>query len=262
MSSIESPVVLVGVGEMGGVFAKAVLKIGYAVVPVIRSTSISEVAERVTDPELVLITVGEDDLDDVLQSLPITWKNRVGLIQNELLPRDWQRHGIADPTIAVIWFEKKPGTDAKVIIPSPISGPKAGLLVDALSAADVASTMVPDGQIVDELIAKNLYILVANIAGLRTGGTVSQLWSDHEPLAREVGDEVLDIQEYLVGARIDREKTYRRMLEAFAGDPDHGTMGRSAPRRLIRALGHARDADLSVPTLEEIANANDIPWKL
>jgi ketopantoate reductase len=258
MTTSTPPVVLVGVGEMGGVFAKALLKKGHTVIPVIRSTSVEDLAGSEPEPTLVLVTVGEDDLDGVLSSLPASWKNRVALIQNELLPRDWQRHGISDPTIAAVWFEKKPGIDTNVLIPTPIGGPHADLLVDALSGSGIDATAVTPDQMVEELIAKNLYILVANIAGLQTGGTVSQLWSEHEDLARAVGDEVLEIQEYLVGRAVERDEAYERMLVAFAGDPDHGTTGRSAPRRLARALGHARDAGVEVPTLTAIARTHNI----
>ncbi len=258
MTLPTNPVVLVGVGEMGGVFAKALLRAGHTVVPVTRERSIPDTAELVHDPELVLVTVGEDDLDSVLHEMPAAWRSSVGLIQNELLPRDWNRHAISDPTIAVVWFEKKPGIDTKAIIPTPVAGPGAPLLVTALEAIGVAATITSSEQIVDELVAKNLYILVANIAGLETGGTVAELWDGHRDLATAVGDEVLAIQDYLVGSPVDHEAAYHKMIEAFEGDPDHGTTGRSAPKRLARALAHAADADIDVPTLERIARAHDV----
>ncbi len=258
MDAYDSPVVLFGVGEMGGVFAKAFLKGGRPVVPVTRSMSADSVASELPDPELVLVTVGEDDLDAVLASMPDPWRDRVGLIQNELLPRDWHRHGIDNPTVAVVWFEKKPGIDTNVIIPTPVCGPKADFVVDSLIGAGIAAIAVTDDQLVEALIAKNLYILVANIAGLETGGTVSELWTGHESLARSVGDEVLAIQEYLVGGPIDAAGAYATMVAAFEADPDHGTTGRSAPRRLARALRHAGEAGLDVPTLAGIARAHGV----
>ncbi len=258
MTNTTPPVVLVGVGEMGGVFAKALLGAGHTVVPVTRSVSISDVAAQVPDPLLVLVTVGEADLTSVLASMPDVWRDRVGLIQNELLPRDWIAHDIADPTVAVVWFEKKPGMDIKVIIPSPIAGPRAELLATALDGAGIATTVVTPDEIVHELVVKNLYILVANIAGLETGGTVSELWGTSEDLARQVGAEVLEIQEYLVGSPIDSEATYAGMVAAFEGDPNHGTTGRSAPMRLTRALAHASDAGIPAEKLGEIARANGI----
>ncbi|KAA3641118.1 MAG: hypothetical protein DWP92_01765 [Armatimonadetes bacterium] len=258
MNEPHAPVVLIGVGEMGGVFARALLKAGHTVVPVTRSTPVAEVAARIPEPMLVLITVGEDDLSGVLESLPTEWKEHVVLIQNELLPRDWVRHGITDPTVGVIWFEKKKGSDTKVIVSSPFAGPKAQPLVDALIADQIDAHVVGSDEIIDELVAKNLYILVANIAGLETGGSVGDLWDSHEDLARKVGTDVLAIQEYLVGSEVDADAAYRSMVAAFDADPEHGTTGRSAPRRLQRALSHASDAGIEVATLTDIARAHDL----
>jgi hypothetical protein len=258
MKHSAAPVVLIGVGEMGGVFAKALLKEGHTVVPVTRSTSTDLVASQAPEPFMVLVTVGEADLPHVLANLPEPWANRVVLVQNELLPRDWEIHGVHDPTVAVVWFEKKRGTETKVIIPTPVAGPMASVLVKALNGSQIAATHIETDDIVDELIIKNLYILVANIAGLVTGGTVGELWANHEKLAREVGTEVLAIQEYLVGRSIDSAKMYHGMLEAFGADPDHGTTGRSAPLRLGRAIAHAAEANIAVPKLIELSQAGGV----
>jgi hypothetical protein len=175
------------------------------------------------------------------------------LIQNELLPRDWAEHGIERPTVASVWFEKKPGKPVKVIIPTPVAGPNAELVVDALAAIDIAASAISDAGLIDALVAKNLYILTANIAGLRTGGTVSELWSEHRKLAEPVAAEVLDIQEYLVGAPIDGESAVAGMVAAIEADPDHGATGRSAPSRLERARRHAAAAGINTPTLDAVA---------
>lgn len=240
---------------MGGVFARAFLSAGHPVFPVTRGQSMAEVAAIVPDPALALITVGEDDLDGVLASLPSVWRGRVGLIQNELLPRDWSAHGVQDPTVASVWFEKKPGMPVNVIVPTPVAGPGAGLVVDALSSIGIAAVAIAGTELVDALVAKNLYILTANIAGLRSGGTVSDVWQNRS-LAQSVGSEVLDIQEYLVGAPIDREKAVAGMVASFEADPDHGATGRSAPRRLERALRHAQEGGIETPALQAIANDN------
>jgi hypothetical protein len=248
----RSPVALVGVGEMGGVFAKALLKLGHPVHPVLRSTGQAGVAAEVPDPALALVTVGENDLAPVLADLPEPWRRRAGLIQNELLPRDWLAAGVVDPTVAVVWFEKKPGRDVKVIIPTPIGGPAAALLVDALATVAIPAVRVDGAGLEWELVRKNLYILTANIAGLVSGGTVMDLWDNHRDLAERVAAEVLDIQEWLVGSPLDRTALVAAMVEAFAADPDHGATGRSAPSRLERALEHAAAASIEVPTLRSI----------
>ncbi|MFV9672260.1 MAG: hypothetical protein ACNYZH_03455 [Acidimicrobiia bacterium] len=249
---MKQPITLIGVGEMGAVFSHALLRSGHPVFPILRSTSVMEAARVIPEPALALVTVGEDDLHESLGHLPEDWRSQAGLIQNELLPRDWQRHEIASPTVAVVWFEKKQGRATKVLIPTPIAGPRAVLLVDALDSIGIPAEPISDDDLVDELVAKNLYILTANIAGLRTGGTVSELWDDHRPFASAVVSEILQIQEWLVGAPVDPDRAIEGMVRAIEGDPGHGTTGRSAPRRLERAIDHARSAGIEIPTLMEI----------
>lgn len=249
---MHRPIALVGVGEVGAVFSHALLRTGNPVFPILRHNPLAEASHAVPDPELTLVTVGEDDLHSLLAEMPDRWRSRVGLIQNELLPRDWERHGIESPTVAVVWFEKKPGHATRVLIPTPIAGPRADLLVEALSSIGIPAHRIPNEDLVAALVAKNLYILTANIAGLRTGGTVKELWNQHRSLADTVVSEILDIQEWLVGAPLDPAPAIAGMVRAIEGDPDHGTTGRSAPRRLERAIGQARSAGIKTPTLLEI----------
>ena len=249
-----SEVVIVGLGQLGRVFAGGLLRAGHAVIPVNHGDDMETVAAAHPAPDLVLIAVGEADLHAVLDALPAGWRSRIGLIQNELLPRDWQAHRIADPTVISVWFEKKKGTDARPLIASPVAGPQAALLADALQTIDLPARVVErGGALLHELVRKNVYILTTNLAGLRTGGTVDALWREHQAFARQVAGEVMDIQDWLTGQTHDREALIAGMLEAFAGDPQHQCTGRSAPARLARALQHADAAGLAVPTLRALA---------
>ncbi len=247
-------VVVIGLGQLGRVFAGGLLRAGHTVIPVNRGDDMTALALQHPAPGLVLVAVAENDLHTVLAALPEIWKPRVALIQNELLPRDWLAHGYADPTVISVWFEKKQGIDAKPLIASPAAGRGAALLCRALAAIDLPCREVaPGGELLFELVRKNVYILTTNIAGLRTGGTVAQLWAQHQPFARHVANEVIDIQDALTGVQHDRQKLVAGMLEAFDGDPEHGCTGRSAPARLARALTHADAFGLSVPTLRALA---------
>ena len=249
-----SEIVVVGLGQLGRVFAGALLRAGHTEAPANRGDDLAALAQRHPDPALVLVAVGETDLHPVLAAISARWKPRVALIQNELLPQDWERHGYANPTVMSVWFEKKKGSDAKPLIASPVAGPGAKLLVGALAGVDLPAREVAVGEaLLFELAVKNVYILTTNIAGLRTGGTVSQLWAQHEAFARTVAGEVMDIQDRLASHAFDRDKLVAGMLEAFAGDPEHGCTGRSAPARLARALEHADRFGLAVPTLRALA---------
>ncbi len=256
MSKLPNSIVVIGLGELGSVFARGFLKSGHPVVPVTRQTSMTEVVQEVANPTAVLVSVGENDLHPVLEQLPEAWKDRVILIQNELLPKDWQMHQIETPTVISVWFEKKKGMDSKVVLPSPIWGPHARLVFDALATLDLPSYLVENiEEMTYELVRKNLYILTTNIAGLElpSGSTVQQLNAEHSELMEAVAEDVLKIQTALTGIEWEKESLIDGMLEAFEGDPEHKCMGRSAPARLARALNIAKEHQLSVPTLEKIA---------
>ncbi len=253
---MNKPVVVIGIGEIGSVFARGFMRLAYPIVPVTRDMDMSVVAADVDEPEMVVVAVAEKDLQATLAQIPDAWCDRLVLLQNELLPRDWAEHGFVNPTVISVWFEKKKGMDSKVVIASPAFGPASQLLKDALATLDIPVAIVEDDVALSfELVLKNLYILTTNIAGLEAGGNVRDLWLENHELACEVAGDVLDIQEHLTGEELDRTALIEGMLKAFDGDPEHGCMGRSAPARLERALGLADDAGLEVPTLRRIAAA-------
>jgi hypothetical protein len=49
----------------------------------------------------------------------------------------WAIHDFIDPTVISVWFEKKKGMDSKVLISSPVFGPKAQILVASLALIDI-----------------------------------------------------------------------------------------------------------------------------
>ena len=250
---MNEPIIVIGIGEMGGVFTRGLLRAGHPVYPVSRKTDINAMAIAIDNPFFVLVAVGENDLHPTLEKIPANWRNNIGLLQNELLPRDWQQHNIENPTVVSVWFEKKKGQDYKVLVPSPVYGPRAAVLEEALTSLDIPAWELKDEtELLFELVRKNVYILTTNISGLVIGGTVDDLWYKHETLAREIANEVIDIQEWLTNNRFDREKLIEGMVEGIQGDLEHNCMGRSAPGRLARAIQHADEAGLAVPKLREI----------
>ncbi|ATX82381.1 hypothetical protein Ga0123462_1518 [Mariprofundus ferrinatatus] len=253
---MDKPVIVIGIGEIGSVFARGVMRLGYPVVPVTREMDMTLVADDFPEPEMVVVAVAEKDLHSTLAQIPDAWCDRLVLLQNELLPRDWEPYDFENPTVISVWFEKKRGMDSKVVIASPAFGPNAGVLREALATLDIpVRELDSDESLLFELVLKNLYILTTNIAGLECGGNVRQLWLEHNDLACSVAGDVFDIQEYLTGKKLDRKFLIEGMLKAFDGDPEHGCMGRSAPARLERALAIADEAGLEVPTLRRIAAA-------
>lgn len=260
---MEQAIVIIGLGQLGRVFAGGFLRAGFVVVPVTRGDDMDIAAARHPEPLLVLVAVAEPDLHTVLAALPPNWKTRIGLIQNELLPRDWERHGIKNPTVIPVWFEKKKGSDAKPLIPSPVFGPASQAVLAALQSIDIPCRELHSAQdLAWELVRKNVYILTTNVAGLRAGGNVGDLWLQQREFARAVALEVVQIQDWLTGQKNDPERLIEGMAEAIAADPAHQCTGRSAPARLERALQHADEARLAVPVLREIqqSTCSRLPW--
>jgi len=254
---MKPPVVVIGIGEMGSVFARGFLRIGHPVYPVTRHTDIVATALRLPAPVLVLVAVAERDLHAVLEMLPPAWHGRIALLQNELLPHDWQRYGLVRPTVISVWFEKKRGQDVKVLVPSPIQGPQAELLQDCLASLEIPTRLLgSERELLFELVVKNVYIVTTNCAGLAVGGTVAGLWENHRELARDVAQEVIRIQASLTGRQFEADRLIDAMLAAFAGDPQHACTGRSAPARLARALQQAESAGIDVPVLRGIADSS------
>ncbi len=253
---MKEPIVVIGIGEMAGVFTRGFLKRGYPVFPMLRGDDMAAEAKALVKPALVLLCVGEGDLHAVLEQLPAQWRDRLGLVQNELLPRDWQAHSLTNPSVVSVWFEKKKGHEFKVLVPSPVYGPAAPIIEESLESLGIPSwELKSETELEFELVRKNVYILTTNIAGLSLpeGTDVDALWNEHRPLALEVAKEVMDIQFKLIGKELDRSRLLDGMVEGIDGDLHHKCMGRSAPGRLQRALHHADLFGLAVPRLRAIA---------
>ncbi len=265
---MNKPIVVLGIGELGSVFSRAFLRNNYPVYPITRATDIDELSSSI-DPEMILVCTAEGDLQSALSSIPNKWKDRVAMMQNELLPRDWETHNFSNPTVISVWFEKKKGMDSKVLISSPAFGPKAQILADSLALIDIpAHAVANEDELLFELVLKNLYILTTNIAGLaihssplgglaiEPGANVDDLRNNHLDLMREVSKDVLKLQESLTGKTFNESELEKGMIKAFEGDLEHGCMGRSAPARLDRALELAKEFKLKVSTLQKIKSKN------
>ncbi len=251
---MKKPIVVLGIGELGSVFARAFLKNNHPVYPITRKTDIDELAATI-DPELILVCTGEADLQTALETIPAHWKDRVAMMQNELLPRDWENHNFINPSVISVWFEKKKGMDSKVLISSPVFGTKAQILADSLALIDIpAHVLANETDLLFELVLKNLYILTTNIAGLaiEAGATVDDLRNNHRQLMRNVSKDILSLQTQLTGQTFNEAELEKSMIKAFEGDLAHGCMGRSAPARLDRALELAKEFNLDMPTLKKI----------
>lgn len=244
--------IVVGIGQLGSEFARGLLRLGRAVHPVTRSQSLAKVADAAGAVDLIVVAVGETALSPLLESVPPPYRDRVALVQNELVPEDWKQSGFDDPSGVVVWFEKKAGRPIHVVRPSVVYGQKRALLLEVLAELQVPAYEARSGTLEFELALKNLYILVHNLAGLAIRGTVGELWREHAAWARDVADDVLRHQEIRLGCALDRDALIGELDKAVRADPEHGLAGRTAPERLARVLTQAHRAGLHLPVLENL----------
>ncbi len=248
------PAVIWGMGELGGVFARGFLKANRPVYPITRTSDVAELAAQI-DPEVVVMATGEGEtLQSALAQVPAVWKDRLVLIQNELLPGDWAAHALVKPTVISIWFEKKKGMDSKVLIPSPAFGPKAELLQEALATLDIPVRWLDSkAALLHELVVKNLYIVTTNVAGLALpeGADVTDLQAE-SALFEAVARDVWAIQQALTGQTLDFETLMQGVKAAMDGDPAHKCKGRSAPARLARALKQAQTLGVELKKIHRL----------
>jgi hypothetical protein len=250
---MQAPIVIIGIGELGGEFARGFLRCGFPVYPITRHTDLEKASLDIPDPALVLITVQEHELDNMLGKLPKPWREKICLVQNELLPRHWQRHQLCTPTVAVVWFEKKPEMALTNILYTPVYGPHAEIVTRALDAIGIPTQILNnETELLYELARKSLYILTVNICGLVANVSVSDLWHHHQNLARTVAKEAINLLEWLCGQKLPTERLINGMVEGIEDCPHRNCLGRSAQARLKRALDHAATAKIETPKMQEI----------
>ncbi len=252
-SAMQSPVAIVGIGELGSVFARAFLHAGHPVYPVTRGMEINATLSRIPEPALTLLAVTEKELPGILKRISPGYRKNIGLLQNELLPAVWRSYDIVSPTVISVWFEKKKGMGTKVLRPSPVYGPQAAIIVDSLGGIGLpCKPLSNEDELLFELVVKNVFVYMINICGLKTGGTTGALWKEHPELARQVAAEIIDLQEAITATSFSRSGLMKGVAAGIKGDPEHTCMGRSAPGRLTRFISMADQAGIPAEAIRAI----------
>jgi len=264
-------VAIVGLGQIGTELAAGLVAGGH-VVDEIHRDQLGRLATL--SCAAVVLAVPEDVLGEVTTALPPALRDRVVLVQNELVAPTWRALDLLTPTVAVVWFEKKGAAPARPILPTPVAGPHAELIVGALARRSIPAHVIEAGApLVRALVAKNLYIVASNLAGIgasRNGPidddgsvaglawpsavvTMGELLDGHRAFARALATEVFAIElarlDVAEGDAIEFDAAWSVFESATKADPDHKCMGRSAPARLARASSRARELGVDAPII-------------
>ncbi|HEX6241983.1 MAG TPA: hypothetical protein VFZ61_13835 [Polyangiales bacterium] len=247
--------VVYGVGELGKLLATAALRRGMRVTPITRAHEPARVLGQIAPDTPLLVSVGEHDLETALSALPASHRGSVILLQNELFPSSWERHGLA-PSVLVPWVLQKRGLPTQEARPSPVCGPQRALLIELLDALSLSHQVLQDdAELAQALVDKYVFIVSINALGVAKDRTLGG-WLDHgHAQVWDVFEDVSRLAERLVGRPIDRQQAHEAAAEgmrALAGVP---ARGRTAAERLERALQQATGLGLSLPQLERIAAA-------
>lgn len=244
---------VVGVGELGGVFARGLLRIGHTVIPVRRGDDLERAFGEHADAEVVIVSVPEDALGGVLDVLPTSLVSRAVLVQNDLRPRTWTERGVSDPSVAVVWFEKKPGREAKTIVPTVLFGRGAATCAEALAQLSIPTELAADDAARDEAFAvKNVYIVTTNLLGLGRGGTTGELLANDELDWQAAAREVLAVEGLLFERVFDEGRVLEGVRAAMAADPGHVCAGRTARARAEKFFARARELSIATTTLDRL----------
>jgi ketopantoate reductase len=244
---------VVGMGQLGAVFALGLLRRGYSVTPVLRTSVPDTILTRPLQPSVCVIAVAEDDLTNVLDGWARRYAEHWVLVQNELRPSEWERRGLSTPTVAVVWFEKKSGREVRPIVSTPVHGPHAATIVEALTALGIPAHIEPDReQLLFELCLKNLYILSMNSAGLVFPSDVGTIWYEHRAYLDQICAEVLELEAAQMQRNLPTQSLCIELERIISADPRHVAAGRSALARLNRAVRTAKRLGIRTPTLDEI----------
>lgn len=247
--------VIYGLGELGQLYGAAALRSGLRVMPITRAMSAQDTLQAVPLDVPVLIAVGEDSLAEALSALELQRERPTILLQNELFPSQWERHG-GVPTVLVPWLLKKRGLPLSVARVTPVWGRHAELICELHRALDApVIALASEHALHQALVEKYAFILTINALGLVRDRTLGH-WLQEDPRRVEaLALETARLGALLCAAEVDLAACSRATNEAMAALRAIGARGRSAQARVQRALAHGARLGMPLPELTEAARA-------
>ncbi|MDB4974269.1 MAG: hypothetical protein JWN48_2610 [Myxococcaceae bacterium] len=245
--------VVYGLGQLGQLYGAAALRAGMRVTPITRHSDPEAILQTVGRDVPILVAVSEDALDAVLERLGPDRGHAAILLQNELFPSRWQRHGM-QPTVLVAWLLKKPDAALTVIRPTPVFGAHAELLLELHRALAIPAVELHEERALHQaLVEKYAFILTINTLGLLRDRTMG-MWLQEDPrLVHAVALEAAQLGALLCGQRVDLLRCAAVAAEGMRALSGIGARGRTAKARVERALEHGASFGLELPELRRAA---------
>ncbi|MEW5848194.1 MAG: hypothetical protein AB2A00_05240 [Myxococcota bacterium] len=255
-TSWPSDLVVVGLGQLGQLYAGGALKLGIRVTPVVRTTPRPLALSALPGHTPILVAVGEDALGGVLEEIPAARRDHVVLLQNELFPSVWRAHGVRSPTVLIPWLSRKKGRPLEVARPTLAYGPHAGLFAAVHGALDLPCEVTTEtARMEDGLVAKYTFIITINALGVQEDLTLGA-WLRKDPARVDVlAAEAHALGQAQLGRPVPRDDVLRQAREAMAALPDYPARGRTARARIERAVAVAQQRGVHVTELHALVGA-------
>jgi hypothetical protein len=242
--------VVIGVGELGQLYAGGALREGLQVTPARRGDDLRAVLAQVPAGTPLLVAVGESALPDVASALPEDRKADAILIQNELFESRWRKHGLDGPTLAIPWVLKKKGLPVTVLRSTPLFGKHAGTMERIHAALGLPTECLPDRNALNAaLVSKYAFILTINVLGVLEDRSVGEWLDGGGPQVRAVAGDAIQLAEAYAETPVDGALVLNEILEGMEGLRPFPARGRTAQARLERALKDATGFGLTLPEL-------------
>jgi hypothetical protein len=240
--------IVLGVGELGRLFAGAALAEGLHVTPITRGVTPAHVLAGRPPHVPILVAVGEDALERALDSLPAARRDDAVLVQNELWPSVWQSRGFR-PSLMLPWVLQKPGLPRTVVGTTPVFGAHAAMLGALCARLSLPCVGITEREVPQALADKYTFILVINALGCWRDELLGRFLTDAQPQIAALCQEASALSAALLDAPLDPVRSHRLTLDAMEAMASMRARGRTASLRVDRALGHAATHGLNVPAL-------------
>ncbi|MBI5497609.1 MAG: hypothetical protein HY904_21540 [Deltaproteobacteria bacterium] len=242
--------VVLGLGQLGELFAVAALRHGMRVSPVRRTSPRPLPWNAWARGAPILVAVAEDALAPSVAELPPERLADVILLQNELFPSTWRTLELRTPTIMVPWFNRKNDQPVQVGPPTRVRGPHAALVRDLHAALRLPCELLSDDTALAAALAgKYAFIVTVNALGLKEDRTVSAWWRADPALVDALLRESAALAALLVDAAV-ADRAYHLARDGVELHQALSARGRSSRARVQRALARAHSRGMRLTALE------------